>query len=148
MSICKKQLTSIWMTDLSRVVVIALVFIQQGDTILLVKQDYGPQYWSLPGGVMEPGESIGQTAIREVKEETGLDVRLRRVVGLYSKPSEEALAVCFEGEVIGGTLQADNEISECRYFPYGCLPEVAREHLPQRIEDFRGEFPHAVVRTQ
>ena len=92
------------MTKLPRFVVVALVFISQSDSILLVKQNYGEQYWSLPGGVMEPGESIDQTAIREVKEETGLDVRLKRVVGLYSKPDEGTLAVAFEGEVIGGDL--------------------------------------------
>ena len=136
------------MTNLSCVTVIALVFIQQDDAILLVKPNYGKQYWSLPGGKMEPGESIDEAAIREVREETGLDVRLRRVVGLYSKPGEGGLAVCFEGEVVCGTLKADHEITECRYFPYVRLPEITREHLRQRIEDFRGDFPHAVIRTQ
>ena len=141
-------MTKSHMTNPPCVTVIALVFIQQDDTILLVRQDYGHQYWSLPGGEMETGESIDQAAIREVKEEAGLDIRLRRVVGLYSKPSENSLAVCFEGEVIGGTLKADHEITECRYFPYDRIPEATREHLRQRIEDFRGSFPHAVIRTQ
>ena len=136
------------MTNQPCVTVVVLVFIQQDDAILLARQDYGQQYWSLPGGVMEPGESIDEAAIREVKEETGLDVRLRRVVGLYSKPGEDGLAVCFEGEVIGGTLKADHEITECRYFPHDRLPESIREHLRQRIEDFRGNFSHVVIRTQ
>ena len=136
------------MTNPPCVTVIALVFIQQDGAILLVKQGYGKQYWSLPGGKMEPGESIDEAAIREVKEETGLDVRLRRVVGLYSKPSEDGLAVCFEGEVLGGTLKADHEITECRYFPYDRIPEATREHLRQRIEDFRRDLPHTVIRTQ
>ena len=136
------------MTNQPCVTVVALVFIQQGDAILLVKQGYGEQYWSLPGGKMEPGESIDEAAIREVMEETGLDVRLKRVVGLYSKPNEDGLAVCFEGEVLGGILKADHEITECRYFPYDRIPEATREHLRQRIEDFRGNFPYAVIRTQ
>lgn len=58
---------------------------------MLVRQNYGQGYWSLPGGKMEAGESIDQAAIREVKEETGLDIRLKRVVGLYSKPGENAI---------------------------------------------------------
>jgi len=67
---------------------------------------------------------------------------------LYSKPGEDGLAVCFEGEVVGGTLKADHEITECRYFPYDRIPEATREHLRQRIEDFRGNFSHVVIRTQ
>ena len=136
------------MTNPPCVTVVALVFIQQDDAILLVRQNYGQQYWSLPGGAMEPDESIDEAAIREVKEEAGLDVRLRRVVGLYSKPSEDGLAVCFEGEVIGGILKADHEITECRYFPYDLIPEATREHLLQRIDDFRCNLPHTVIRTQ
>ena len=136
------------MTNPRCVTVVVLVFIRQDDAILLVKQNYGQQYWSLPGGKMEPGESIDEAAIREVKEETGLDVRLRRVAGLYSKPGEGGLAVCFEGEVVGGTLKADHEIIECCYFPYDRIPEAIREHLRQRIEDFRSNFSHVVIRTQ
>ena len=129
------------------ITVVALVFIAREEKILLVRQNYGPRYWSLPGGVMEPGESIDQAAIREVKEETGLDIRLKRVVGLYSKPGENGLAVCFEGEQVGGTLAADNEILECGYFAHDCLPEPIREHLRQRIEDYRN-CADVVIRTQ
>lgn len=129
------------------IIVVALVVIEREGKILLVRQNYGPQYWSLPGGVMEPGESIDQTAIREVREETGLDIGLKRVVGLYSKPSENGLAVCFEGEQIGGVLAADNEIMECGYFAYDRLPEPIREHLRQRIEDYRS-CREVAIRTQ
>jgi 8-oxo-dGTP diphosphatase len=53
--------------------------------ILLVKRDTVPfkGYWALPGGRVDPGETAGQTVIREVKEETGLDVKIVRVVGEY-----------------------------------------------------------------
>ena len=123
--------------NLTSIVVTALVFIEQEGQLLLVQQNYGEQYWSLPGGVMEPGESVNQTAIREVKEETGLDVQLKRVVALYSKPHENGLAVCFEGEITGGVLAPDNEISACGYFSPDALPEPVRPHLRQRIEDYR-----------
>ena len=131
-----------------RHVVVALVFILQGDEILLVRQDYGQRCWSLPGGTVELGESIDEAAVREVKEETGLDVRLKRVVGLYSKPAEGALAITFQAEVTGGTLRADHEISECRFFPLAKLPHPIREHLRDRVADFcRGE-PSPALRTQ
>jgi ADP-ribose pyrophosphatase YjhB (NUDIX family) len=128
--------------------VIALVCIDQDGKILLVRQGYGRRYWSLPGGKMEPGESIDETARREVKEETGLDIRVRRVVGLYSKPLEGGLAVCFAGEVAGGELRPDNEITRCGYFSYDRLPRPARQHMQQRIADFRSDLSHVVVRTQ
>jgi 8-oxo-dGTP pyrophosphatase MutT (NUDIX family) len=62
--------------DLPKFAVTALVFIARGDELLLVRQSYGKRYWSLPGGSMEHGESVEQAAVREAKEETGLDVRL------------------------------------------------------------------------
>jgi ADP-ribose pyrophosphatase YjhB (NUDIX family) len=132
----------------SCITVVALVFIEREGGILLVKQDYGSQYWSLPGGKMEPGESIDQAAIREVKEETGLDIRLKRVVGLYSKPGENGLAICFEAEQVGGVLTADHEIVECGYFAPNSLPEPIRHHLKQRIEDYACGSSTVVVRTQ
>ncbi|MDX9955092.1 MAG: NUDIX domain-containing protein [Anaerolineae bacterium] len=122
---------------LAHIVVTVLVFIEQEGQLLLVQQNYGARYWSLPGGVMEAGESIDQTAIREVKEETGLDIRLKRIVALYSKPRENGLAVCFAGEVTGGVLAPDNEIIACGYFSPAALPEPVRPHLRQRIEDYR-----------
>ncbi len=56
------------MNDLPRFLIAALVLIQDGETILLVQQNIGKQCWGLPGGLMEPGESIEQTAVREVRE--------------------------------------------------------------------------------
>jgi 8-oxo-dGTP diphosphatase len=137
------------MSDLPRLVVAVFVFLCKDHSLLLVKQSYGGDYWSLPGGVVEPGESIDQAAIREVKEETGLEIRLTRLVGLYSKPGEGALAVTFEGECIGGLLASspNNEISQCCYFPLDQLPE-GREHFRQRVEDFKAHVAHAVFRTQ
>jgi 8-oxo-dGTP diphosphatase len=56
------------MNDLPRLFVVALVFIRQGDSILLVRQNYGQRFWSLPGGAVELGESLEQAAVREVRE--------------------------------------------------------------------------------
>lgn len=47
-----------------------------------VKQSYGNQYWSLPGGLVEYGKSVDQAAIRKVKEEIDLDIRVKRMVGM------------------------------------------------------------------
>jgi ADP-ribose pyrophosphatase YjhB (NUDIX family) len=137
------------MGDLARHVVAALVFIRQDNEILLVKQNDGERFWSLPGGVVEIGESVEQAAVREVHEETGLAVRIQRVVGLYSKPGEGSIAIALEATVIGGALRpAVDEIAECRYFALDDLPDHAREHLRQRVDDFSRGLPAAVWRTQ
>ena len=64
-------------------------------------------------------------AVREAKEETGLDVRLTRLVGVYSKPAQNALAVCFEAEVVGGSIQeATDEIVPVEFV----APESSYSH--------------------
>ena len=141
--------------NLPQFAVTALVFVagdpvqDRSDQVLLVRQNYGKRYWSLPGGSMEHGESIEQAAVREAKEETGLDVRLTRLVGVYSKPEQNALAVCFEAEIVGGSVQdATDEVVECRYFSPDALPEPIRDHLRTRIADWRQGLPHAVWSSQ
>jgi 8-oxo-dGTP diphosphatase len=141
--------------NLPQFAVTALVFIAgeavpgRSDRVLLVRQSYGPRYWSLPGGSMEHGESVEQAAVREAKEETGLDVRLTRLVGVYSKPEQNALAVAFEAEVVGGSVrEATDEIVECGYFSPDALPSPIREHLVERIADWKQGLAHAVWRSQ
>lgn len=134
---------------LPRHVVAAFVFLREGNSILLVKQRDGRGYWSLPGGVMEQGETVEEAAIREVREETGLTVRLLRVVGLYSKPAEEAVAITFEGAIVGGIRQqVTSETTACQYWPCDSLPEPIRPHLRERVDDLqRGELA-VVLRRQ
>jgi 8-oxo-dGTP diphosphatase len=134
--------------NLPHTIVAVFVFIQRGKSILLVRQNYGHQFWSLPGGVMEKGETIEQAAIREVREETGLDIHLGRLIGVYSKPSEAAIALTFAGVVTGGNLKADHEVMQVDYFPINKLPENIRDHLRQRIDDFEANLTSAVIRTQ
>ena len=130
------------------ILVVALAFVRKGDAILMVRQGYGDRYWSLPGGTMEAGESVQEAVIREVREETGLEVDVTRLVGVYSKPAESALALTFACQVIGGTMQADNEIVECGFYPLDRLPQPARAHLAQRVADYRADLDAAVIRTQ
>ena len=98
--------------------------IQNGQVLLTKRNDF--EVWCLPGGHMDDGESVAQAAIREVAEETGLEVRLTRLVGIYSMPNAKAwvnLIISFVGEPIGGTLKAQkDEVLEMAYFGADEIP--------------------------
>ena len=123
------------------------VLIWRDDRILLVKKNYSDRAWTLPGGLMEKDEAINQTAVREVKEEIGVDVRLTRIVGIYS--IESRFAVIFEGEIADESFSLNgDEISECAYFALDELPGSLPRHLVQRIRDFDQGKMDIVVRNQ
>ena len=113
--------------------------------ILLVKRDTVPfkGYWALPGGRMEPGETVEQTIVREVKEETGLDVVIVRAIGEYVEKGVkddveyEYYPTCFLVKAVGGEIKRqENEIKEIQLFSLKELPyPLAFEH-DKMIKDY------------
>lgn len=63
----------------------AFALVTNGQRLLLVKQNYGQRLWALPGGLSEPGEQLAETARREVREETGLDVEIGDLVAVADR---------------------------------------------------------------
>ncbi|MCW3996507.1 MAG: NUDIX hydrolase [Candidatus Bathyarchaeota archaeon] len=119
--------------------------------ILLIKRNTRPfkGYWALPGGRMDPGETIEQTIIREVKEETGLDVTIERVIGEYVEKGfkddveYEFYPTCFLVKPVGGEIKRqETEIQELQLFDLDKLPKpLAFEH-EQMIKDYiKGNGP-------
>jgi 8-oxo-dGTP diphosphatase len=113
--------------------------------ILLIKRTTPPfvGYWAIPGGRVEPGETVEQTVVREAKEETGLDVSVVRKVGEYHEEGTQGgqeydyYPACFLVKVTGGTLaRQESEIAEIRLFLLDALPEVlAFEHM-RMVKDY------------
>lgn len=78
--------------------------------------------WDLPGGGLEPDELPTEAAIRETKEETGLDVRVDRLFGVANTP-ENRMAFAFYCHVIGGAMTTGEESDDVRFFSLDKLPE-------------------------
>ena len=100
-------------------------------------------YWALPGGRMDPGETIEQTVIREVKEETGLDTKIIDRIGEYVEKGVrdgieyEYYPTCFVVQPIDGELKKqDSEIQQMQLFSLDALPApLAFEH-EKMIKDY------------
>lgn len=130
---------------LFRVGVNAIIF-DSSHVLLSLRRDIG--WWNLPGGGLEPGETVDEALRREVREETGLEVELERLVGVYSKPQKNEVVLAFRCRVTGGQLSATEEMSESRYFAPGELPRNTLPKHRQRIEDAFLDRLDAIVRTQ
>jgi 8-oxo-dGTP pyrophosphatase MutT (NUDIX family) len=101
-----------------------VAIINRGKVLLTQREDF--EVWCLPGGHVDPGESVAQAAIREAKEETGLDVTLQRLVGIYSRletAGRDMHLVLFTAAPAGGILQPQvEEVLALNYFDADNLP--------------------------
>jgi len=108
--------------------------------------------WALPGGTMDVGETFAQSVVREVKEETGFDVRIERIVGIYSDPGHvfaydngevrQEFNICLAATIVGGGLAVSKESTEVRFV---ALDEVTgltmHESIWKRIQDYLSGGP-------
>lgn len=114
------------------------VILQRQSQVLLVKRKFAPRAgeWSLPAGFIEWGEGPEQTAMRELQEETGLDIAVRNIYGVYrgqERPDHEILLVVYRGEILGGNLQPGDDALEARWFDLAQLPENIAFRLHRNI---------------
>lgn len=115
----------------------AAIFDCKGN-ILMVKHDYGKFNWELPGGHAELNESLGETAVREVLEETGLRVITERLTGLYYETYADmhhTVFICRKMDELAIPNPSSPEISECRYWNVNALPRPISSFTIQRIRD-------------
>src|SRR5665647_2716674 len=117
----------------------------QDNKILLIKRNTIPfkGYWALPGGRMDPSETIEQTIVREVKEETGLDVTIVRKVGEYIETGVkddveyEYYPTCFVVKPVGGEVKKqESEIQEIKIFSLNELPKPLAFVHEEMIKDY------------
>lgn len=115
----------------------AVIILNEQGHVLLVKQSYGRLNWELPGGAAELGESIIETALREVREETGHTVEAQRMTGIYYEAANDFLHFAFlcHDTTPDAAFQSDAEVTECAYWPTDALPHPISDFTIRRIED-------------
>ena len=102
--------------------------------IVLIKRKNEPfkDRYALPGGIVEYGEKVEDALVREVKEETGLDVEIYRLVGVYSDPDRDPrghfVSVCFVAIPKGGELKASDDAKDVALFDLDRIPKLAFDH--------------------
>jgi ADP-ribose pyrophosphatase YjhB (NUDIX family) len=114
--------------------------------VLLVKRAHDPRkhWWCLPAGFMEWKEHPSQTAIREVKEETGAIIELDSLFDVYSgddDPRTNAVLILYLARIVGGTLAASDDALELKWFPLTELPDdIAFQAHQRALADYRQRF--------
>jgi 8-oxo-dGTP pyrophosphatase MutT (NUDIX family) len=123
----------------------AVIFDVSREKVLLTRREDNNQ-WCLPSGGMEPGESAIEACVREVLEETGLSVVVKRLVGIYTSPHQlieyrdgnkvQLVALCFEADMVGGSLGLSDETTAYGYFSQSEIKDLdmLSSHI-QRIDD-------------
>jgi ADP-ribose pyrophosphatase YjhB (NUDIX family) len=123
----------------------AVVADRDGRILLQRRSDSGN--WALPGGAMDIGETLAESAIREVREETGFDVRIERIVGIYSDPGHvfayddgeirQEFSICLACMITGGSLSVSSESTDVQFFTPEDIPGIKiHESILKRIRDY------------
>ncbi|MCM3744437.1 NUDIX domain-containing protein [Sporosarcina luteola] len=136
---------------------VAVIILNEENQVLLQKRaDVG--LWGIPSGHVEIGETVSEAVMREVKEETNLDVRIQKLIGVYSDPASQVfnypngkvvhfITTCFLAEIIGGELTCNSDESlEIKFFGQDNLPEDLLTMHPQWLEDALSKKEAAFIR--
>ena len=119
--------------------VAAVALVIDGDGLVMVKRGVEPEYgrWAFPSGYVDRGEVVEAAAIREVKEETGLDVELDRLIGVYSLEDSPVVLVVYLAHITGGKVEVGHDALAVRTFAVEDLPALPFPHDEQIMRDWK-----------
>ena len=134
-------------TPPKHIVSAATIVVNEQNEILLIK---GPMRgWEMPGGQVEEGESLKDAAIRETKEETGIDVEILKFCGIFQNVNRSICNTLFLAKPIGGQCTTSHESLEVGFFPieealemvtFGNFRERIEQCLDERVQQFYVDF--------
>jgi ADP-ribose pyrophosphatase YjhB (NUDIX family) len=121
---------------------VGTIITDEQNRVVLVKRAIEPGYgkWVFPGGYVDRGEEVRAAAVREAREETGLEVRLNRLINIYSYAGRVPVIVVYSATMMGGCLGCDDEGLEARFFEPETIPweELAFRSTREALQEFLG----------
>ena len=119
--------------------VVAGVITEIDGKLLMVCRNTEPGLgkWTFPAGFVDRGEVVEAAAIREVNEETGLDVEVAGLIGVYSYPGDTNILIVFAGNVVGGKLTPGVDVQEAGLFYVESMPPLAFERDKDIIKEWQ-----------
>lgn len=119
--------------------------------IVLVRRAIEPGYglWVFPGGYVDRGEELTAAALREAREESGLEIQLDGLVNLYSYSGTSPIIIVYAASIIGGELCGDDECLEARLFAADSIPwnELAFRSTNEALRDYFRGVRHVTLRS-
>ncbi len=116
------------------------VIIEVDGRIVLIERKNYPPGWAIPGGFVDIGETVEDAALREMREETGLEVELTDLLGIYSRPERDprghTISVVYVGRA-QGTPRADDDAKAAALFSLDALPEPLAFDHADILADYR-----------
>jgi 8-oxo-dGTP diphosphatase len=123
---------------------VAGAIFELGGEVVLIQRDIEPGYgkWTFPGGFVERGERAEAAAEREVLEESGLEIEVADIIGLYTYEGEVPAIAVFAARVVGGEPTPLDETMDVKGFPRDGLPwaEMAFPSTEQALKDYLRKF--------
>lgn len=123
--------------------VVAVVVVQYAGKLLLGKRtmEPGKELWNFCGGYVEQGETVEEAAIREVKEESMLDVELEQLIGIYSEGARSHIIIAYQASLLNQQIARvaaqQEEVSELAFFAWEALPPLAFPVHQQILRDWK-----------
>jgi len=121
-------------------VAVGTIIRNEDNHIVLVRRAIEPGYgkWVFPGGYVDRGEEVLVAAVREAREEAGLDIRIDRLLNVYSYPGRAPVIIVYLATVTGGCLGCDDEGLEAKFFAPDTIPwdELAFRSTREALAEF------------